>query len=49
MTRGFSLAQSVYAQFYVILYHGYFQKEQPYVSVDVRLAENNLVRAPALC
>ena len=44
MTRGFSLAQLVYAFFFMIFYHGYFQKETPFVSVDVLLDFNDLVR-----
>jgi hypothetical protein len=45
LTRAFTLGQCVYALFYVILYHGYFQKEEPFVSVDVKLDANNLARA----
>lgn len=48
MTRGFTLAQMVYAFFFVIFYHGYFKKEQPFVAVDIRLSYNNLVRLPCL-
>ena len=44
MTRGFSMAQLVYAFFYTIFYHGYFTKETPFVSVDVLLDYNDLVR-----
>jgi hypothetical protein len=44
MTRGFTLGQLVYAIFYVVLYHGYFEKQKPYVSVNVLLAPNELVR-----
>jgi hypothetical protein len=46
MTRGFSLAQLVYAFFYTIFYHGYFSKETPFVSVDVLLDYNDLVCSP---
>jgi hypothetical protein len=49
LTRAFTLGQCVYALFYVILYHGYFEKEEPFVSVDVKLDANNLARAPANC
>jgi hypothetical protein len=48
MTRGFSMAQLVYAFFFTIFYHGYFTKETPFVSVDVLLDYNDLVR-PRLC
>ena len=44
MTRGFSLAQLVYAFFYMIFYHGYFTKERPFVSVDVIVEYGDLVR-----
>ena len=44
MTRGFSMAQLVFAFFYTIFYHGYFTKETPFVSVDVLLDYNDLVR-----
>ena len=44
MTRGISLGQLVFAFFSMIFYHGYFKKELPYVSVDVLLDYNDLVR-----
>ena len=47
MTRGISMGQLVFAFFSMIFYHGYFQKEKPYVSVDILLDYNDLVREPA--
>jgi len=45
MKRTFSLAQAVYALFYIIINHGYLEKEKPYVSVQALLNSSDLVRA----